>query len=80
MQSALDQPAKAVGVMDSPARIIHDPVAGIVGAWENAINQGVLRSIEIVGDGITSGLDRIPKTLTNIGGGKGMKFFPGFRR
>ena len=79
VQSALDQPAKAVGVQDSPARILDDPIKGVVGAWENAINQGILRSIEIVGDGITSGLDRIPKTLTNLGGGRGNGFLSRFR-
>lgn len=80
VQSALDQPAKAVGVTDSPARIIDDPIKGVVAAWENGINQGVIRSIELIGDGITSGLDRIPKVLTNFGGGRGGGLFSKFRR
>jgi hypothetical protein len=80
VQSALDQPAQAVGVSDSPARILDDPLKGLVGAWENGINQGIIRSIEMVGDGITSGLDRIPKTLTNIGGNREGGLFARFRR
>ncbi len=75
VQSALDQPAQAVGVQSSPARILDDPLKGVVGAWENGINQGIIRSVEILGDGITSGLDRIPKTLTNIGGMRGGGIF-----
>lgn len=80
VQSALDQPARAVGVSDSPARILHDPIAGVVGGWENFVNQGVIRSLEIVGDGITSGLDRIPHTLMNLGGRNGGGIFSKLRR
>ena len=72
VQGAVDGPFKAVGVKQSPLMIIHDPLNGVIGAVENAVNSGVISSVEMVGHGITSGVDRIPETFL----GSDMQNFP----
>ena len=74
VQSALDGPAHALGLRASPLRIIDRPIKGVVSAVENFVNQGVIGGVEMVGSGITSGIDEIPKTLTSIGENKGRGF------
>ena len=83
VQSAIDAPFNALGLRASPLRIIDRPIKGVVSAVENVVNRGVIESVEMVGNGITSGIDEIPKTLTNIGEGRGFQppeFLPKFPR
>jgi hypothetical protein len=65
VQRALEVPTDAIGIKSGPGRIVHDPVNGLVGAAENFVNVGVVHSIEMVVQGVTDGLDRIPDTLMN---------------
>ena len=74
VQSALDGPAHALGLRAGPLRIIDRPLRGVVGAVENLVNRGVLDGVDMVGSGITGGIDEIPKTLTTIGENKGRGF------
>lgn len=67
VQQAVDVPFQQLGIPSSPLRIVDDPLNGVVGAAENFVNGGIIGSAEMVGRGITSGLDRIPKTLENLG-------------
>ncbi len=80
IQSGVDQPFQAVGIESSPLRIVGDVIDGGVSAVENGINNGVIGSVEMFGDAVTDGLDRIPKTLTSVGGNRGGGLFARFRR
>lgn len=68
VQQALDVPADALNLENSPFRIVHDPLEGSVRSTENSINQGFLNSLEIFWGAVTDGLDRVPKTFAAGGG------------
>lgn len=65
LQSAVDQPFRMIGLKNSPLRIIHDPIDGVVRAVESGINHGVIEPLELVAGGITQGLDRVPETFAD---------------
>ena len=68
IQNGVDVPFQALGLNGSPLRIIGHPLDGAVNAGENFVNNGVLGSVEILGDSITEDLDTIPKTIASVGG------------
>lgn len=76
IQSAVDKPFQALGVPESPLRIVDKPISGVVSAGQNFVNRGVIESVETVGRGITDGLDEVPKTLTGLGRGGGPRGLP----
>ena len=82
VQSAVDRPFRAMGVRASPLRIIDHPLKGVVSAVENIVDNGAIRSVEMLAHGVTSGVDEIPKTLLSLGEGKGLRMpeFPMVRR
>ena len=80
LQGGVDQPFQAIGFESSPLRIVGDIIDGGVSAVENSINNGILTSVEMVGDAVTDGLDRIPKTLLGLGSGRNFMVFGGRRR
>lgn len=70
VQNAVDKPFQGLGVRASPLRILHGPVTGVVRAGSNFLSSGVLGSIEILGHGLTSGIDEVPKAFSGFKGPK----------
>jgi len=58
VQSALDQPPKALGGPESVARIPDRILDGQVDAVVQAVNQGAIGALQVAGEGIQRGLDQ----------------------
>lgn len=66
-QSALDQPAHALGLRHNPTKPIHHAIDGAVVIVQGTI-EGTVDSVVTAGDAITTGLDSIPDTFVGAKG------------